>query len=287
MANELTTPNFSAEDLARMAGYAKADNDGVGRNNLPALKINYDENSKYERGAWVLGQKKSKNDKGEEIITEEGTLVEKFIVLKVRNMYNMFPDPKKNPGIENCKSPIFKDFEKGVRGNKYHYVCTSGECPYRQENAPCKCKGQKLVFGIAVTDDGMKDCVMYIKGDSYMPFVEFYKNLPNAEVNKQKFSLPVYAFINKITSEKKKNGTVTYYVAKFEKNSILSTADIDKLHDKAVNLEEDLDKSKSAYSADDEESTTTTPAAAVEVKAAVVVDPKVEEKVSRSLFSDN
>jgi hypothetical protein len=232
--NLLAVQDFDAEALKEMAELASRDNEAV-QPRLPTLKINYDESSKFKRGSWVVGQIKDKDGN----ITEEGKQATHFIVLKVKNSFSYY---NKEDTTKNCHSSIVDNFKP--TSGKYG-VCGS-KCIYRSEDINPRCSAQKVVFGVALApgEDGKMekiDCIARFKGQSYMPFMEFYDTLPRVKVTVdgkvKEMDFPIYSFINKLDSESGKNGSLTYYIAKFTREKTLKRDDVIKLAEKAKRID--------------------------------------------------
>jgi hypothetical protein len=243
---------LSEEDLKYYDQLAK-NSDDVSPGRAPILKIQYDEESKYPKGCWVVGQLKDQAGK----IIDQGKKVTSLVVLKVRNLYSYWDQEDTS---KNCKSPIHKDMEK-VKGNNYKYQC-GNTCPFKAEK---KCKAMKVVFGVAITENNETiDCVSYMKGVNYMPFSTYLKEATSLEVNGKTYMIPVYSFITGLDSEKGTNGSVKYYTAVFKRVQVMKTAATDKLKAKAEQLEKDLDKiDTSSVERDNEKDESVTPTAVV------------------------
>lgn len=242
--------NLSPEDLSYYNELAKQDNEAP-QKKLPVLKINYDADSKYPTGAWVVGQTK-KDDK----IVEEGILVDKFVILKIRNQYNLYDDENAN---NNCYSPIHKKFDK-VTGSKYKVQCGK-TCQYKVNG---DCKSAKVVFGVAITPDGVKhDCITYFRGVNYMPFEEYIADVTKMEIEKDGkktiVNIPIYSIVHKLDSTSDKKGTIKFFHSILTRLQILKREAVDKLKEQADQLEMDLERN---------------------IKVAEVVAPQKEEIVT-------
>ena len=235
MSTELvdTSKLLSQEDIEYYNTLAKQNGD-VSPKRLPQLKINYEEESKNPRGVWVLGQVK-KDGK----IVDEGVVVNKMIILNIRNQYNMYVE---SDITKNCRSPIHKDFVK-VIGNNYKNQCGK-TCQYKVDGS---CKACKVVYVIVITPENeKKEAVMYIRGASYMPLVEYVRDATKVEMEmdgkKIQTSVPLYSIVNLLDSEKDKKGTITYWRAKFTRSQILKRSAVEKLKEQADQLDKDLDR---------------------------------------------
>jgi len=83
--------SLTAEELAELRGLAKPEHNTQGESGPPVLKINYDEESVFGTGVWVLGQKKGDGD----MVTEHGQKVDRIIILTTRLQYSYYN--KDNP----------------------------------------------------------------------------------------------------------------------------------------------------------------------------------------------
>lgn len=252
---------FSPENLEMYKKYddmAKTDNTVYASiNKLPILKIQYDDESKFDKGVWVLGQVK-KDGK----IIEEGRVVSQIVILRVKNKY-LYIKTENNKNLV-CSSPLFNQGER-IEGNFFHNECGKN-CKYRNEIKD-KCKAQKVVYACAVVknDEGkveMIDCIMYMKGTSYMPFVDYISEASILEIEdksktKHVYNLPYYSFITNLGSGKEKNQSVNYFIAKFTRGKILSEKDVSVFSQKAVEVDKYIEEanvaiSKNSFVHDDE-----------------------------------
>ena len=244
---------LSEEDLKYYGELAKESNDGSG-NRAPTLKINYDDDSKYPKGTWVIGQLKDQTGK----IIDQGKKVNNLVVLKIRNMYSLWDQ---EDATKNCKSPMFRDGEK-VKGNNYHYQCGK-TCPLKVEG---KCKAMKVVFGVAITESNETiDCVSYMKGVNYMPFKNYIDEAIVLKVGEKNYNIPVYSFVTKLDSEKGVKGSVKFYTAVFKRIQIMKKTATDALKVKADKLEKSLDNFEAydSETTDKDEPISVTPSAVV------------------------
>ena len=200
--------------LAQLGAMANKEDTGGTAQQIPVLKINYDPDSKFDRGAWVVGQ--SKDQEGN--ITDEGQLVKGLVILMVKNRWSYFVqgDTRKN-----CNSPFY-NFGDSVRGSNYGYACGSS-CPYREDGINPRCKAQKVFFGLAVTAEGkMVDCISYLGGASYMPATDYIKSIEKAKVKGGYMPIPLFTSLTLLGSEKKKNAGTTYFEAVFKRGAMFS-----------------------------------------------------------------
>jgi len=218
MSSEIAVMN--ASDLARLQGLANEqhlDNSGP---RVPILKINHDPESKHHRGTWLLGQEKDKDGN----ITNEGRKVVGFITFDILRRFNHFNQTNKE---ENCCSKMHVQGEV-VRGNKHGYVC-GPTCPFREKTRKPNCKAQLVPFGMAVTEDNeLVFSRIFVQGDSYMPFSEGMDEARLYKADGKQWKLPTYAFMLKLSSEKKVNGGTTYYAGRFERGALFNMEQIEK-----------------------------------------------------------
>lgn len=216
--NTTTTDNALAlQDagiLAQLSGMANREDKGSSNfESIPILKIQTDEDSKIERGKWVLSQKKDKDGK----IVDEGIEVIGMVIQVVRNRFSYYNQKQK----VSCQSPVFLRFNDPnfeVRGSKFGNVCGK-TCSYRDAGLNPRCQAQKTVYGKALTVTGeFRDCVAYIKGSGYMPLDEYINEAFTVNVNGARTEIPPFSFVTMLSSEKKKNEGNTYWVPGFTRS---------------------------------------------------------------------
>jgi hypothetical protein len=161
------------------------------------LKINYDEDSIFSRGSWVFGQKKADG-----VITEQGTAVDKVIILTTRFRWSYYCEKTKKA----VSTAIFE----------------AGQQPPDKAEADAKChamggkglKFQIVIFGMAVVGDEFKEFISYQGGTGYGAFRDWLKELTVYQGK----TLPPFAFVTQFTeAEKKKNGSITYWIPHFSR----------------------------------------------------------------------
>jgi len=216
---------------------AGAESVNTGSNHI-ILKINY-EDCDIPAGVWVYGQKISNdvvefagNVPGElvkekriidgaerEIVLQKNAIVP-LVIRQRHNLYNM-----KNPDV-NCTSPLFRSNYEKIYGDKHGYPCNDGSCPYKDKDLDIRCKLEFVVFGIIPTDEEDIPVVMYIKGSSFMPLLEWKKgaNTGTFEINGKSVQKPVKLCTYYLTlgSVPKKNGTARYFQGYFEKGDMIT-----------------------------------------------------------------
>jgi hypothetical protein len=227
MSEETALATLAEADLAALATMAKEASDVGGQQSLPVLKFNYADESAYPKGCWVVGQKYD-SDNG--VILDEGHQVKALVVLAVKNGYNLYVETDRS---KNCYSAIHNQNET-VYGANYGYQC-GRTCPHREQGVDPRCKAQKVVYGIAITEGGeMIDCVAYMKGTNYMPFVEYIEKAIKVKNGAKYIEIPTYAFTTLISSEKVKK----YYVGKYQRGTVFNMDQIKKFKEKREAVEE-------------------------------------------------
>ncbi|NCD42086.1 MAG: hypothetical protein EOL88_08340 [Bacteroidia bacterium] len=214
--------SMDAATLARLQQMANDQDQDSSGPKVPIIKINYDPESKFDRGVWLIGQEKDKDGN----ITEEGRKIVGMVILDTKHRYNLYNQKNKD---ENCCSPMFDRGEE-VRGNKHGYVCGK-TCPKRdkevyQQNA---CKAQIVVFGMALTEDNEAIFArIFVQGATYMPFTEYLDAARQYSVGGRIYKLPTYAFTTMLSSEKRKNEGTTYFAGVFQRGPIFDMEQIEK-----------------------------------------------------------
>lgn len=170
---------------------------------IPVLRINYDEDSKYPVGAWVLGQ--TKNEDGE--IVEEGELVENIVILATRFRYFFYnqDDPSKS-----VNTKFFGANETPSDLEEVKAAVPAGE----------KLRFQVCVFGLALANKIFKEFVMYAHGVNYKPMMNYLEELTKVNTSKGKVEVPPFVFLTKLLPTiKKKKGSNPYYIMCFERGA--------------------------------------------------------------------
>ena len=221
----MTEPHALAandELLREIAGMATAE-DSPEIKSLPVLKINYDGDSVHPQGSWVVGQKKK-----DDAIIEQGAAVKGLVILAVRNRYSLYVEADTS---KNCNSPLHLQGDS-VRGSNYKHVCGRG-CPNRAEGIDPRCQAQKVVYGLALTsDDKLVECVGYFKGSGYMPLANYVEKMTSVRAGSRYVTVPPFTFMTLLDSEKKKNGSVTYWVPIFSQGTNFSIEQIRQFDEK-------------------------------------------------------
>lgn len=258
MAQELA---LNDDFLREAAGMVSAE-DVSDVKSLPVLKINYDSDSTYPQGTWVLGQRKK-----DDAIIEEGVKVKGLVVLAVRNRYAYYVE---DDTTKNCNSPLHMQGDT-VFGSNYKQKCGK-TCSYRAEGIDPRCQAQKVVFGLALTeDDKLVECVAYLKGSGYMPFAEYIEEMVKVKQGSKFITVPTFTFITLLSSKKAKKGTVTYWIPEFTRGPSFTIAQIKSFEEKrrfAQEYIESLNASIGAPRREDDDvtaSTATTPRPATEI----------------------
>lgn len=220
--SEVANKDMTLEQLQKLSAMAQEQNTSSSGPKIPIVKINYDVESKYKPGEWVVGQEKDKDGN----ISNEGKHVKGFVVFAVKRRYNLYSTTNKD---ENCCSPFF-DFGDEVRGVKHGYVCGK-TCPFRDKEVRGNnvCKAQLVPFGMAITDENEAIFSrIYVQGKSYMPFSELIEKGCTVFSDGREFKLPTYAFMTMLSSVREKNGATTYYVGQFSRGNIFNMDQIEK-----------------------------------------------------------
>lgn len=205
------------DEMLKELGEMTSDEDVRDIQSLPVMKINYDPDSIYPAGSWVVGQRKK-----DDAIIEEGEKVKGFVILANRNRYALYNESDAN---KNCNSPLHKQGEK-VRGSNYGHICGKG-CPMRAEGVDPRCQAQKVAFGVAITESNKAiECVAYLKGSGYMPFSNYLDEVVKVKAGSKIISVPTFTFLTMLATEKKKNGAVTYWVPIFSRGPAFTIAQI-------------------------------------------------------------
>lgn len=217
MSEETAIMTLEEKQLAELAGMVAAEDSS--KVVIPTLKINYDDESTFPKGTWVVGQVKNR----EGVIVEQGQEVKSLIILTVRNRWSYY---SQLDTTKNCTSPLHVQGES-VRGSKYGHIC-GNSCPLRAEDANPRCKAQKVVLGVAITADGQAvDCVAYLAGTNYKPFLDYFRDLTKVRAKAGYVDVPPFTFVtNLLPPKKEKNGSTTYFVAQFERGAMLSMEQI-------------------------------------------------------------
>jgi hypothetical protein len=225
------TKDVATVDYQMLAEMANEVNDSNSVK-IPILKINYDSNSKFKVGSWVVNQIKKEGK-----IIDEGEQVNQFIILKTYNRFSYFdPDNKNN----SCFSNYLKNREQG-EGSRFKNQC-GNSCPYKNRDLKKKCDFQKVLFGIGVTSDGNKvNCVTYMKKTGYMITNEFIdENQFTKDSQGKQTPIPLFSFLTllstKETIDPKTNKT--YYLPVFTKGKMINDIEIlKKLFNEAKSIE--------------------------------------------------
>lgn len=213
---------FSAEERAELLGVTGQINSLRG-DKVPNLKVNYcdtpdKEGNTIKKGNFVLGQNSSETEVEVEVTDEDGTRTEteprveyigidlgkspKITVLTYGQQYSSYTDDPK----QRCQSPLILDSFEVPVGHLMKKECRSksDQCPRRADGAKPKCSCQWVVFCVATDTEGKAhNCVMYVKGLSFMPFSDYLKS---AGTN------PVCFFPTRLTNKMEKQGQVPYWI---------------------------------------------------------------------------
>lgn len=218
---------FSQEELAEFF-----DTTGQAANlreRTPVLKVNYCDiadktGREIKKGNFVLSQDTSEIEI--DVKDEEGNITKELrvedigidlgktpsiTVLTYGFRYSYFPKDKDKKKI--CSSQIVFDSRKeAALGNNLGFECRSKEkvCPRRAEGVERddRCGCQWVVFCEVPMPDGTREkAIMYVKGDSYMPFQDYVKSVGVT---------PIFFAPTKLSTKMEREGSVTYYIIGFE-----------------------------------------------------------------------
>lgn len=201
--------------------------DSMRGDKIPQLKINYSDLAEESgrtipKGNFVYAQSSKTVDV--EVKDEDGdTSTEaravdlgvdlgkspKITMLLTKQQYSFFHTDAKL----RCNSQVFGAGETPV-GSTLKHECRSGDCPRRKESLDKKekCTCQHVVICLVEVDGEQKPALMYIKGNSFMPFSDYVK-AANVANNGKPF--PLFMAPTKMKNTQEKEGSVTYYVTSF------------------------------------------------------------------------
>ena len=180
---------------------------------VPILKTNYSDledraGNSIKKGNFVYNQNSKEYTDGDDIKAEYigvdlGKSVE-MTVLAYRQQYAYYNDDAK----QRCSSQIFGQGEKPV-GNNLKHVCNAKTCPRRADgiDRKDKCSCQYVVMGTVQVAEETKPVMMYIKGNSFMPFGDYLKRAART---------PLFWAPTKLANKMEKQGAVTYFVTNYE-----------------------------------------------------------------------
>jgi len=197
---------YDEELLKGLEGMVDPRDVSTALNGPDQLKINYDEDSVYPRGAWVLGQKKNKEGK----ITEQGHVITHIVILTTRFRWSFYD--------ENTKTTVSTlMFEAGSQPpNK-------AECDAKAESLGGQLKFQVVIFGLAIVEGVFKEFVSYQGGTGYGAFKDYLKELVTVQTTTKRITVPPFAHVTILKeTEKKKNGSITYWIPVLERGQMMT-----------------------------------------------------------------
>lgn len=220
------TDEITAADLTAM-GELRGVEDKADAQSLLRLKINYDmESTVCKTGEWIIGQKKTKDGAAIEI---QGDKVLAFIPIVSMHQYRYFN--QKDASL-NCQSPIFENYREEVKGSRLKVVCGK-TCAIKSRDGNDRCKATKVIYGVAITASGTAtDCVGYFAGTGYMPASDYVDSAKTVISGGKIYEVPICSHVAALSSEKKKNGSITYFTPIFTKAGMLGVPDIKALKEK-------------------------------------------------------
>jgi hypothetical protein len=203
--------NLSPEEQAALlAGTGQAANQSFDR--YPKLKINKissdigdAKGNSVKMGNFVLNQV-SKQDGDNTVCEEIGQDFGPNPTINVLKIAQQFSFYSKKQG-ESCSSQLVMDAGERATGGNYGFDCAGGKCPKRSKDPNVKkedkCSCQYVVYAEIGEGDAKVLCQMYVKGDSFIPFKEYISTLGK---------YPAYAYRTFCATERKTNGSNTYWV---------------------------------------------------------------------------
>lgn len=237
-----TTDLMTMDDALARELLGMVDKNDTAGASVPILKMNYtgiDDGGTYPKGTWIVGQQKDKEGN----VTDQGKGVKAMVILTTRNRYSCY---NKKDTSGNCSSK-FHNMGEQVRGSKYHNVCGSG-CAYRAKDLNPRCKAQKVVFAVALCDDGSAvECMTYIQGETYVPFLDYYKMLTRKKVKAGFVDIPPFCHATLLGSEKKKYDATTYFVGQFSLGPMFDMEQIKGFESKRGNAQAMIDRINAIY----------------------------------------
>lgn len=166
------------------------------------LKINYDEDSIHPRGVWVLGQKKKDN-----VIVEEGVVIDKVILLAARCRYSYYHEATG----DYVNTMVFE--AGGQPPDK-------AEADAKVAQLGGQLKFQTVLYGLAIIEGGFKEFVSYQGGVAYQPLKAHLQDLSVIITPTRKIPAPLFAHVTILgETVKGKKGTITYYTPTFSKGA--------------------------------------------------------------------
>lgn len=219
--------------LKTLKNYVTEDNSYISRESRRILKINYEDGLEIPKGSWVLGQKRENNK-----IVDPGKEIKYIIIQRVMYKY-FFIIPEKNI---LCQSKYLKNPKEEAYGTYFKNNCKY--CEYRK-NSKNQCKFQAVIFCLAIVDKTkVEDAIIFIKGDSFMPLINFLKESCRQRIvekgNESEINVPYFSYLTELSTKEKRNKSVNYYVASFKKVKYLTEDEIKEVLKKSVSIENEI-----------------------------------------------
>ena len=193
------------EDTAAFLESMASPADMTAASSPDVLKINYDEDSIHPRGVWVLGQKKKDG-----AITEQGSVVDKVVILAARCRYSYYHEATG----EAVSTMIF---EAGSQPPD------KAEADAKVAALNGKLKFQIVLFGMAIVDGAFKEFISYQGGSAYKPVSDHIKDLSIIITPTKKISAPLFAHLTILgPTVKDRKGAVTFFIPTFEKGQLMT-----------------------------------------------------------------
>lgn len=194
------------------------------------LKINYNNSGKIPVGKWVVGQEFDESGN----VVNEGIEVDKIIIAKVRFKNQYFVDRKLV-----CSSKFFWFNDKDVIGFKFKNNCDF--CPYRGKDREVRCSRRIVLFAWYIKDKKLIPCISFLHGDSFMPTMNYLRESSVVKIKEEgkdvNYKVPFYSYITVLDSERKKKGSVNYFVAKFTRDKFLAEDELNVVKGKLEEIE--------------------------------------------------
>jgi hypothetical protein len=219
MSETTALATYDDNMLDLLAGLASPA-DMVAQSGPDMLKINYDEDSIHPRGVWLIGQKKKDN-----AIIEEGTLVDRVVILAVRNRYSFYDEDKK----------VYINTETFEAGGQ---PSDKAEVAAKVAKLGGELKFQFVLYGLAVVNGSFKEFVSYLGGSAYTAIKAHLVDLSTIITPTRKITAPLFASLTILGEcEKKKSGATTFWVPSFKKGPLFTKEQIEYFKSKRDEVE--------------------------------------------------
>lgn len=172
----------------------------------PVLKINKfaiddEQGNSVKMGHFVLGQiaKQDGDDVKIDFIGKDFGPNPEITIVKFGKQYSFMSKKKE----DRCSSQIVLDPGEKAVGSNLGFYCEDNKCPRRGKDVDKdnKCSCQCIAF-VEVGEEKEK-ALMYFKGTSYMPFMEYLDSAGK---------YPLFFFPTVLNTQRKVNGTNVYWI---------------------------------------------------------------------------